>query len=348
MRTRLIAIAIAFQLAVLLQMAGEREWILRTGRVVRLRTAPIDPRDPFRGDYVRLSYELNRAPTGRCAGALARRLTAMEQGRDRDRRAARRALRRDTRVYARLDETAGRTPRLTQLTLERPEAGLYLRGRLERFYGGAMLPVRYGIEALFVQQYKGLEIERGRTIRDGIQVPMEVDVALGRGGQALIRDWRWSALGVGLDLQTGTNRQVTGAVFRLVNVGTGAVAVVRDAGAALRLERADGQEALSTNGWNWVGAAATAERDRGVPYPALVTLAPGDEHRYTLDFNAPDWLLAQPGAGMRSIGGLGWNDAFRLVYVSPPPERAGEADAAAPVWIGDLASRRFTGGGRVD
>ena len=58
MKTRFIIGAIAFQLLVLGYIAGQREWILRTGRTVWLRTAPIDPRDVMRGDYVRLDYEV--------------------------------------------------------------------------------------------------------------------------------------------------------------------------------------------------------------------------------------------------------------------------------------------------
>ena len=54
-----VLLAVAAQLLVLAWMAGEREWIFRTGQVVYLRTAPVDPRDLFRGDFVRLHYESN-------------------------------------------------------------------------------------------------------------------------------------------------------------------------------------------------------------------------------------------------------------------------------------------------
>lgn len=47
----------AAQLAALLWMAGSRERVLRGGEPFRFRTAPVDPRDPFRGEYVQLSFE---------------------------------------------------------------------------------------------------------------------------------------------------------------------------------------------------------------------------------------------------------------------------------------------------
>jgi uncharacterized membrane-anchored protein len=47
---------VVMQVAMLGFMAGEREWIAKMGTRISLRTAPIDPRDPMRGDYVRLDY----------------------------------------------------------------------------------------------------------------------------------------------------------------------------------------------------------------------------------------------------------------------------------------------------
>ena len=53
---------IALQAGVLTYMAGHREYIRAYGNEVWLPTAPIDPRDPFRGDFVRLRYGINNAP----------------------------------------------------------------------------------------------------------------------------------------------------------------------------------------------------------------------------------------------------------------------------------------------
>ena len=43
MKRVLIIIVVLAQLAVLISMAGQREWISRHGRHILLRTAPIDP-----------------------------------------------------------------------------------------------------------------------------------------------------------------------------------------------------------------------------------------------------------------------------------------------------------------
>ena len=62
MRKTFIFLTILLQSLVLGYMAGEREHILRNGKIIYPRTAQIDPRDLFRGDYVRLHYEISSIP----------------------------------------------------------------------------------------------------------------------------------------------------------------------------------------------------------------------------------------------------------------------------------------------
>jgi uncharacterized membrane-anchored protein len=73
MRKAIILGAIILQVVVLAYMAGEREHILRNGKVILLRTAPIDPRDLFRGDYVRLNYEISRIGVDQLKGIETRK-----------------------------------------------------------------------------------------------------------------------------------------------------------------------------------------------------------------------------------------------------------------------------------
>lgn len=57
-RKPLLFLGIALtQLAVPAWMITGRERILQQGEIYKFRTAPIDPRDPFRGEYVRLDFE---------------------------------------------------------------------------------------------------------------------------------------------------------------------------------------------------------------------------------------------------------------------------------------------------
>lgn len=62
-RVWIAALAVALlQTAVLGYMVGERAWGLRSGTEVLLKTAPVDPRDLLRGDYVILNYDISRVP----------------------------------------------------------------------------------------------------------------------------------------------------------------------------------------------------------------------------------------------------------------------------------------------
>lgn len=55
----LVAIA---QLAVPAWMILGHERVRTQGEVFKFRTAPVDPRDPFRGEYVRLDFQARRGP----------------------------------------------------------------------------------------------------------------------------------------------------------------------------------------------------------------------------------------------------------------------------------------------
>lgn len=62
---RLIAAAVAVsvaQIAFLGWVIAGRAAILQNGQEILLKTAPVDPRDLFRGDYVRLGYDIGSIP----------------------------------------------------------------------------------------------------------------------------------------------------------------------------------------------------------------------------------------------------------------------------------------------
>ncbi len=53
-------LAVALQVALLLGMAGRHAYTVSTGAPALLKTEPVDPWDFFRGEYVRLNYEISR------------------------------------------------------------------------------------------------------------------------------------------------------------------------------------------------------------------------------------------------------------------------------------------------
>jgi uncharacterized membrane-anchored protein len=74
-RPLLLALAIVAlaQTGVLASMVVDRTLLLRNGREITLPIIPVDPRDPFRGEYVRLGYEIANVPSMLLVGPPPRR-----------------------------------------------------------------------------------------------------------------------------------------------------------------------------------------------------------------------------------------------------------------------------------
>src|SRR3990172_5271139 len=105
MKKGLLIAAAGFQALVLAFLAGEREHVVRTGRTVFLRTAPVDPRDLFRGDYVTLDYAATTVPAPLWQDGLA---------------GGRETFRKGQRVYAGLETDEDNLAHVLYLTDVRP------------------------------------------------------------------------------------------------------------------------------------------------------------------------------------------------------------------------------------
>ena len=342
MRFAFVILAVAAQIAALAVMAGQREYVLANGEVVHLRTAPIDPRDIFRGDYVSLNYEAAWIASEMWQGdGEAKRIPSGEK------------------VYAALGRDAGGLAVVESLGEAPPETGPYIAGRVI----GAFVPrqrhgviqVKYGIERYFVQQGRGLEIEARRGDRDEVQVPMEVAVALGPGGVSVIKDYRWSRLGVLLEVVRAPERQrQDGTVadpgaplspklrVTLKNVSDAPLAVA-DPGPHC------GFELLGVRHW----ARQTYEPvDRGcavagVGAEDVHVLQPGESYAAEIDLSEPEWYVTA-GGKTDEVGKLAQWDRFRLVYNAPDPARLAMPELAGKLWLGSLPSRAFNAAGFVD
>ena len=115
MRKLLVLLALLLQVAALAWMAIDREWILAKGQTVFLRTAPIDPRDIFRGDFVRLNYEISTLSGDELA----------------DNFPDTRDNRRHKKIYVPLTLNERGLANPANATDIQPESGLYLRGRIQ-------------------------------------------------------------------------------------------------------------------------------------------------------------------------------------------------------------------------
>lgn len=336
-----VPLAVAAQVLVLAWMAGEREWILRTGQVVFLRTAPLDPRDLFRGDYVALQYEIN---TVRVEGLDSAAAVALDR-------------KRHDVVYTRLRPAGEGVFEAASASLARPSEAPFIRGRIEDAWrfgwrgwtGGTA--VKYGIEQLFVEQGAGRVIEARRGARDQLQVPMEVEVGLSPSGTAVIRGYRWSRLGMRLEVvrrpaQRRPNEPPPPGPLSpklrvtLANSSDAPLAVV-DFGdlCAFQLMPADAAppapQPVPPTTCSAVKPAATD----------VITLAPGQARSVELDLSEPRWHVLKDGKPVE-LGALEGFARYRIEYRAPTDDAL--PAEAKNVWRGRMASQAFNASGVVD
>jgi uncharacterized membrane-anchored protein len=63
-----LAAVVALQALILLSVIAFKQYTIWTGETVLLRTVPVDPRDPLRGDYAVVRYEISQLDSRDLAG----------------------------------------------------------------------------------------------------------------------------------------------------------------------------------------------------------------------------------------------------------------------------------------
>lgn len=338
-RKLLILLAVLLQIGAVAALALHKEWVLNSGRDLWVQTAPVDPRDIFRGDYVRLDYLFSRLRKDQIDPAL------------RDR-----GLRKGEEVFLamRIDESG--VAEALRLQLEKPDFP-YLSGRVNREwpYRGyhrqrdsgkpvkqerfsVPVQLRYGIERYYVEQGRGHELEAIRGRRDDFQRAMLVELAVPERGQALIRGYRWSNLGIKTEILQQPERDA------------------QDEGASIRLRlrlRNEGDQGLQfllkPQGCSFeLVPAGLAPADADIlledrdaycaeQKPEAHRLQPDQTLDIDFDFNKPHWWATQAGKKV-PLGRLNWNYRWRLVYREGP----------VPGLRGRIVSRAFHGRGNLD
>lgn len=165
----LAAVLVALlQTAILGYMVESRAAILRDGAEVRIRTAPVDPRDLLRGDYVTLGYPISTIDQGIMVG-------------DGPATSGRRSL------WVRLVPGADGLWTAGEASFEPlpPRSGSVVARTLPFHFNGAVpgrLTVSYGIERYYVPEGEGRVLEEARNAEE-----LEVVARVSPSGQMQIR-----------------------------------------------------------------------------------------------------------------------------------------------------------------
>lgn len=150
-RAKQVILACAIPIIILLGMCVQPLYTLLNGEEIILQTRPVDPSDPFRGDYVNLNYEAEQVPIDRVDGAVVRKVqNGLGQ----------------VTVYVLLKKKDGiHTP--SKVLLNKPAKGIYLTGQVD--YIGQnenqknVAYIRYSLDKYFVEDNTGTRLETAST-----------------------------------------------------------------------------------------------------------------------------------------------------------------------------------------
>jgi uncharacterized membrane-anchored protein len=141
-----LAVLALAQTAVLATMVIDRVQLLRSGREITLPIVPVDPRDLFKGDYVRLGYDVGSVPVRQLEGPPPRANAAFYV------------------VLEKKPDGAWRTVKMARsMPQESSPDRIVLKARAAHWPVGespnATVRVRYGIESYFVPEGQGTKLE---------------------------------------------------------------------------------------------------------------------------------------------------------------------------------------------
>ena len=340
-RKKLLLLAIVFQVLSVALIALSREWILLTGTNITLQTAPVDPRDIFRGDYVRLAYLFNRIPAQQLPDNI--RTSGAHKGRI---------------VYLPLTTANGYNMTAGKLSEQKPQ-GLFLKGHVaadwpssyflrkhEKINNDDMmqtqpLQINYGIETYFVEQGKGKLIEEKRGMRggrDAFQTPMLVHAKLSGSGEAVIYDYSWSGLAFKTRIKQSPEANApddkAGAVMAF------SIKNLTDSDITLPLKPGNCSFDLIPDGFDFDPDGKLKKgRDHCKTAKAVMrVIPPAESLTVEFDLNNPAWVFKNK-KKMQPLGRLPWSCRLRIIYNENPETRPTQAQ---------IISRAFHARGNID
>lgn len=338
MNRLLISTTIAFQVLSVASIAISKEWVLATGEEVILQTAPIDPRDIFRGDYVKLDYLFSTIAVSQLGADI------LENG-----------LNKGQQVYLSLKTGNSGIAQGDRLSLTPPASSLYLSGRVKmrwQPYQGYRkrsqadenqkpnkqpVQVKYGIEQYFVEQGQGIAMEKTRGSRNDFQVPMLMHVALADSGAGVIRSFDWANIALKTEIKQSPERDApidqASAImsFTVKNRGNKDITLPWKPGNCsfnlLPIKTTPAEH----------GEITFEQTDCNSIKPVSRTLKPGEAISVDFDLNLPRWHIVYK-QEKTPMGKLPWNYRFRIIYTG----------GAIKGINAKIISRAFHGRGNID
>lgn len=327
MRKLLIICSACLQVLLLAGMGGQREYIVHTGKTVYLRTVPFDPRDMFRGDYARLSYEISNIDKKYFKDGIVVPSDTRESYRKFKGR----------KVYTVLQVDDSNVASVLYVTDKKPAKGtLFISGRQEYSFENS-ISVLYGIEAFFVQQGKGRELET--RMFDSERTSMEMEVAFGDNGIAVLKGYRKSPLSIkAQNLKKKDNILQTSEIV-FTNNSDKPVGIVNLPGyGSLKLEAGIIFPGKPLPLLSEIKISQIEDKDVHI-------IKPHDTYIFPVDFNDPHWKIELPEKPKNSDRLENPKEMLlylSIAYESPSKEQCKDLKDANIVWHGKLSTGRLS------
>jgi uncharacterized membrane-anchored protein len=145
---------------ILLVLAIPPVWTTMTGDEIKIKTAPVDPTDLFRGSYVALNYEIESVKPSQLEDSIKSEFKTTNMGDYK-------------KVYVRLKQNKDGLYVVDYVTKEKPGNGVYLKGELEIPYdlqNAETIQIRYGLDNYFASEEKAKKMEKDALANPSVAV----------------------------------------------------------------------------------------------------------------------------------------------------------------------------------
>ena len=309
----LILFAILFQIISVASIAFTKESILLTGEQITLQTAPIDPRDIFRGDYVKLKFNLSSIPFHQLEKEIKKH-----------------GLKKGQKVYLSIAVDQYGLAQAEKLFLNPPDKEVYLTGYVTSHWpyknyepdseddcneNKHPVNVKFGIEQYYVEQGQGKVMENILGKRDDFQQPMLVKVAVAENGDSVIHSFEWANIAMKTEIlrsaqRNGPDDRLNATIrFTLKNKHTQAITLrLKDNDCSFVLAPTSGNPLLQQSQKTFFNRP---ECDGVSTQPK--TLKSNETVTVDFDLNQPQWLVNYEN-NPTALAKLPWDYRYRIIY----------------------------------
>ena len=324
-RNLLIVLAVMLQCGTLGAICFQREMVLRTGTPVFLRTVPIDPRDLFRGDYVRLSYDVSIVPTELIP---KEELESMRKP--------------GKRVYLRYRTDARNVMIPEKLSLKEPGEGRFIRGYTAiNPQDSNSIQVSYSVEKYFMQQGKGLILQEGESL-EGVAIPLEMEAAIGnQNGIAVLKGYRYAEMGMGVQTPRANDRTEKLPLkvqVKLVNASEKPLAIIDPENhSTFKIKITN---SLDANDEEIIRLKNPPGEMTNYQEADIKIIPSKSLYAFDIDLTEPRYQLVR-GKSDISWDQLRWDENALIEYKTPSPDIVAHLENSSTLWQGRLYSPPF-------